>query len=1080
MAGGAVICDRRILGVQLVQGPSRSLCLGVLSVPAYMLSNHTTSNMRSLLQTQLHKHLPTNFTFRTCRGWPILPEQEKDVPIEEIVSSDCCIHIERYFGVPRIGVMNQMGEGLGYTLAEYTMSLSNLRDLLVSRRIISREVPFIFLTSNQWPVSIIQEKSLQVMDVLVDSYIRLQVCHSAQERIQQENSAEKMDTRRKRKFSEMSLNQMQPVDCEGESSRAKSLNYTNQGKQILLSYVRAESSQLASCLKAELLALNVSVFLDVDEIKSGVDWQDSLNEAVTKCEVFIPLLTPRYGQTRWTNREVKLADVLGKFILPINLQNEWPPSCLAIQLATTQYIDGFKISEACKSPHHSVQNLSPKPDGLPVNVKLIAKEIHKCLKSLNENRPHSLERKPSLFRRTSKINNCPMNAVQFQNFYGEGPSTYNQKTLIVVSLHQEQYAFGCQIKQWLQEDGFNIWLTTELDSNCNSQIGCQKFQEKADEAAAIIFVLSKAYTSSGRCLQQFLILRLFFYSLHCLFVLLHVLLSPLGPSACTVTSCSLGLCCHLSFLLLASFSLAMLSSFFLWGYTLLFPSLSLHVLFPSHFFLLSLSFSLFPSLSFLLTFSFALFLSHFFLLFLSLFFHLFLSLFFLLFLSLFFLLSLCSLFLSFSFSRCALSLSFSRCALSLSPSLSLAVLSLSLLLFLSLCSLSLSFSFSRCALSLSPSLSRCASLSLLLFLSFVLSLSPPLSLAVLSLSPSLSLAVLSFSFLLSPPSFFSRSFSLCALLFSSPPQPSFLPPSSLFMPSLPSPDVHQPNFQQLLVKWVREILDPKTQSSQDQSECNELEVKCIMQNLKQKVNLEKCIYITGTSAPDEATSNLCRSIGKHLASIVGIQLVTSGYYGVAQEICKGFLQKHSSNANSYASITHILPKIDCKKPKENGECSTLVPGQTLYFGSGRHQRDIIAAHAFERCILVEGEPDMASMTQHFVWNDNIVIPVSCYKNKDIFPEKIFEPPSGVEESDWLYVTQGEHEQDSVGLCLSHIVESLFNLSKEYSTPPVRASLNKFFSQTPQSLSLMREQDDSQMVSLSHQDTLVLSPDAFLP
>ena len=92
----------------------------------------------------------------------------------------------------------------------------------------------------------------------------------------------------------------------------------------------------------------------------------------------------------------------------------------------------------------------------------------------------------------------------------------------------------------------------------------------------------------------------------------------------------------------------------------------------------------------------------------------------------------------------------------------------------------------------------------------------------------------------------------------------------------------------------------------------------------------------------------------------------------------------------------------------------------------------------------------------------------------------FQPPSGVEESDWLYVTQGEHEQDSEGLRLSHIVESLFNLSKEYSTPPVRPSLNKFFSQTPQSLSLMRDQDDSQMVSLSHQDTLVLSADAFLP
>lgn len=44
------------------------------------------------------------------------------------------------------------------------------------------------------------------------------------------------------------------------------------------------------------------------EIKSGVDWQDALNNAVSNCEVFVPLVTPRYGETQWTNREVS-----GKF-----------------------------------------------------------------------------------------------------------------------------------------------------------------------------------------------------------------------------------------------------------------------------------------------------------------------------------------------------------------------------------------------------------------------------------------------------------------------------------------------------------------------------------------------------------------------------------------------------------------------------------------------------------------------------------------------------------------------------------------------------------------------------------------------
>lgn len=36
--------------------------------------------------------------------------------------------------------------------------------------------------------------------------------------------------------------------------------------------------------------------------------------------------------------QVKLADVLGKFILPVNFLDQWPPECLAIQFATTQFV----------------------------------------------------------------------------------------------------------------------------------------------------------------------------------------------------------------------------------------------------------------------------------------------------------------------------------------------------------------------------------------------------------------------------------------------------------------------------------------------------------------------------------------------------------------------------------------------------------------------------------------------------------------------------------------------------------------------------------------------------------------------
>ena len=46
------------------------------------------------------------------------------------------------------------------------------------------------------------------------------------------------------------------------------------------------------------------IFQDVHEIFCGSDWQDSLNFAVSHCSVFVPLVTPRYGETQWTNREV--------------------------------------------------------------------------------------------------------------------------------------------------------------------------------------------------------------------------------------------------------------------------------------------------------------------------------------------------------------------------------------------------------------------------------------------------------------------------------------------------------------------------------------------------------------------------------------------------------------------------------------------------------------------------------------------------------------------------------------------------------------------------------------------------------
>lgn len=107
---------------------------------------------------------------------------------------------------------------------------------------------------------------------------------------------------------------------------------------IMISYCHKEAQQYALSLKKSLEEIGLSVYLDVDEICTGCDWQDSLNEAIYNCHAFVALVTPSYGETLWTRREFKLADALNKHIIPINFCTSWPPAKLAIQFATVQYI----------------------------------------------------------------------------------------------------------------------------------------------------------------------------------------------------------------------------------------------------------------------------------------------------------------------------------------------------------------------------------------------------------------------------------------------------------------------------------------------------------------------------------------------------------------------------------------------------------------------------------------------------------------------------------------------------------------------------------------------------------------------
>lgn len=260
--------------------------------------------------------------------------------------------------------MNSNGDSIGFVFCAFDQSLLSLRvaidDLL--REALSTgssaRVHFRFVDRHGWPVLPSQEQALSVPDVLVNQSVcirprlveggqatAIEQCIQSEEMFTLSATAsymalpepdqkqlintiggggtpeEETDWKRKSKKGNGLIRRNTSILRRNKDKSSK--KQQSRAKPIMLSYARNEAASHAIQLKLELVALGFSVYLDVHEIQNGSDWQDALNEAVTNCDVFVPLITPMYGKTQWTNREVKLADLLKKTIIPVNFLEQW-------------------------------------------------------------------------------------------------------------------------------------------------------------------------------------------------------------------------------------------------------------------------------------------------------------------------------------------------------------------------------------------------------------------------------------------------------------------------------------------------------------------------------------------------------------------------------------------------------------------------------------------------------------------------------------------------------------------------------------------------------------------------------------
>jgi predicted Rossmann-fold nucleotide-binding protein len=126
----------------------------------------------------------------------------------------------------------------------------------------------------------------------------------------------------------------------------------------------------------------------------------------------------------------------------------------------------------------------------------------------------------------------------------------------------------------------------------------------------------------------------------------------------------------------------------------------------------------------------------------------------------------------------------------------------------------------------------------------------------------------------------------------------------------------------------------------------------------------KCMIIGSTDFWGEDSEQICLEIGRALASITDLVLVTGGVEGVGESVGRTFFGRRLE-MNIPPRVFHVLPE---------GEPSWDY-GETIFAGSTMHERREMLGRLRGVFVAVEGGPGTAHEAEVALRTGNIVIPV---------------------------------------------------------------------------------------------------------
>lgn len=88
--------------------------------------------------------------------------------------------------------------------------------------------------------------------------------------------------------------------------------------QVFLSY-SSDDSNLAGDIKENLEDINLEVFLAHEDIDPSSEWLEEILRNLKECDIFIPIISENFRNSKWTDQESGIAFILNKRIIPIRV-----------------------------------------------------------------------------------------------------------------------------------------------------------------------------------------------------------------------------------------------------------------------------------------------------------------------------------------------------------------------------------------------------------------------------------------------------------------------------------------------------------------------------------------------------------------------------------------------------------------------------------------------------------------------------------------------------------------------------------------------------------------------------------------